>query len=137
MKIKKNELNNIHFLLVGLTLKGTVSRARTKLDKQIIDALNEVGKEEKELAEDNDGSVDENGTIVFSKTEEGAQNAINFKKEHTELLAEKVIFNETIEGHYDRLKSVLNEYEGEFSGNDAQAYDTLLDSLEEAEKAEG
>lgn len=136
MKIKKNELNNVHFLLVGLTLKGTVSRSRTKLDKQIIDALNEVGKEEKELAEDNDGSVVD-GKIIFPKTEDGAQNAANFKKEHTELLAEKVIFNETIEGHYDRLKSVLNEYEGEFSGNDAQAYDTLLDALEEAEKAEG
>ena len=131
MKIIKNQLNNIHTFLSGATLKGASSRARTKLDKQITEALNEIGIDEKQLVIEHGGLVDEQGNIIFENTEQGQQEKMKSSLDRAELFKESLTLVETTEGYYDKLKNALQNYEYEIDGPNALGYDSLLDALEE------
>lgn len=139
ISLKKKSLRNIHILLEGLSLKGAVSRARTKLDQKVLDAFKEVGEEERALIEEHDGTILENGQVKFP-LDEGTKISSKkaaYEKADEELFEESVIIPEHTEGQFERLLNALNNYDQELSGNNASAYDTLLDALEALNLSEG
>lgn len=144
ISIKKDSLRNIHILLEGLSLKGAVSRARTKLDQKILDAFKEVGEEERALIKEYDGTILESGQVKFplDKNEDGSNGTISskklaYEKADKELFEESLIIQEHTEGQFERLLNALNSYDQELSGTSAQAYDSLLDALEALNLSEG
>lgn len=144
ISIKKNSLRNIHILLEGLSLKGAVSRARTKLDQKILDAFQEVGEEERALIKEYDGTILESGQVKFplDKNEDGSNGTVSskklaYEKADKELFEESVLIPEHTEGQFERLLNSLNDYDQELSGTNAQAYDSLLDALEALNLSEG
>lgn len=144
ISIKKNSLRDIHILLEGLSLKGAVSRARTKLDQKILESFQEVGEEERALIKEYDGAILESGQVKFpiDKNEDGSNGTISskkvaYEKADKELFEESVLIPEHTEGQFERLLNSLNDYDQELSGSNAQAYDTLLDALEALNLSEG
>lgn len=144
ISIKKSSLRDIHILLEGLSLKGAVSRARTKLDQKILDAFKEVGEEERALIKEYDGTILESGQVKFplDKNEDGSNGTISskklaYEKADKELFEESIIISEHTEGQFERLLNALNNYDQELSGTSAQAYDSLLDALEALNLSEG
>lgn len=133
ISLRKNDLGTIHIFLVSAELKGVASRARTKLDKLISDNLNDLISDEKELAKDHSGTIQDNGNVSFNSE---TSDRDDFDVEHKQLLDEKVSLIEHTEGYFEKLTTALNDLTKDLNGLDAQAYDTLLDALE-AEKAEG
>jgi len=140
MKIKKYNLMSVFQFLEKATLVGSASRARTKLNKQIGEAISELQEDETKLAKDMGGSVDENGHVDFileSNDDDEAQKEytqgkhIAFAKEQSELRQEEALFTEKTQGQFESLKNALYDYEEKLSGQDAVVYDILLDSLEE------
>lgn len=140
MEIKKSNLVNVFQFLNDVTLVGAASRARTKLNKDISEAINELQEEETTLAKETGGEVDENGHVDFKVDEDLSseelenakkEKAIEFSKAQLELRQEKVIFNETVKDQFNRLKNALYNYDKELSGAEANAYDMVLESLEE------
>lgn len=140
MEIKKSNLVNVFQFLNDATLVGAASRSRTKLNKDISEAINELQEEETTLAEEMGGEVDENGHVDFKVDEDLSseelenakkEKAIEFSKAQLELRQEKVIFNETVKDQFNRLKNALYNYDKELSGAEANVYDMVLDVLEE------
>lgn len=140
MEIKKSNLVNVFQFLNDVTLVGAASRARTKLNKDISEAINELQEEETTLAKEMGGEVDENGHVDFkvdeSFSDEELENAkkekaIEFSKAQLELRQEKVIFTETVKDQFNRLKNALYDYDKELNGAEANVYDMVLDVLEE------
>lgn len=127
MNIKKIDLVPFYGFLSGVSLVGAASRARTKLNKSILAAINELQDDEKALAEENNGTVDENGGVNFEKPED----KLAFVKAQAELRDEKVIINETVKEQFARLRNALEQYDKELKDNEAVFYDKLLDALEE------
>jgi len=130
IKLVKKSISGIESFLDSILINGASSRARTKLLKDIIEQMSEIEKEEIALAESFGGKVNK-GYISFDETDEGKSNKINFEKEHTELLNEKIKFEERSEGHFNKLKNSLLNYEEKLSGSQAEAFDNLLDAFEE------
>lgn len=139
ISLTKDSLKNIHILLEGLSLKGAVSRARTKLDQKIIEAFQEVGAEERALIEENDGQILETGGVQFpfDKETKTSPKKEAYEKAQKELFDEHVIIPEHTEGQYQRLFNALNSYDQDLSGTNAVAYDQLLDALEVLNLSEG
>ena len=140
MEIKKSNLVNVFQFLNDVTLVGAASRARTKLNKDISEAINELQEEETTLAKEMGGEVDENGHVDFKVDEDLSseelenakkEKAIEFSKAQLELRQEKVIFNETVKDQFNRLKNALYNYDKELSGSEANVYDMVLDVLED------
>lgn len=140
MEIKKSNLISVFQFLNDVTLVGAASRARTKLNKDISEAINELQEEETTLAKEMGGEVDENGHVDFkvdeSFSDEELENAkkekaIEFSKAQLELRQEKVIFTETVKDQFNRLKNALYDYDKELNGAEANVYDMVLDVLEE------
>lgn len=127
MNIKKIDLVPFYGFLSGVSLVGASSRARTKLNKSIMSAINELQEDEKSLAEENNGKVDENGNVSFDEPED----KLSFVKSQAELRDEKVIINETVKEQFSRLRNALEQYDKELKDDDAVIYDKLLDVLEE------
>lgn len=127
MNIKKIDLVPFYGFLLGVSLVGAASRARTKLNKSIMAAIEELQDDEKTLAEENNGTVDENGSVSFEKPED----KLAFVKAQTELRDEKVIINENVKEQFARLRNALEQYDKELKDNEAVFYDKLLDALEE------
>lgn len=141
MKLKlKNEMvvPSIEFLQ-GINLKGKASRARSKLVKLLMNSLKELQESEMELAKeygqtDDDGELakDDKGNPILKPESVG-----QYRTEHTNLISETAeIEGGTYTEHAADCKKFLESYDGEMSGKDAQAYDALLDALED-EESEG
>lgn len=65
MEIKKSNLISVFQFLNDVTLVGAASRARTKLNKEIGNAINELQSDEVALAEELGGRVNDEGRVVF------------------------------------------------------------------------
>jgi predicted outer membrane protein len=128
MNIKNNDLLKVYNFLNEASFVGAVSRARTKLMKSIGEAIGELQSDEISLAHENHGTLGANGAVEFDKNY--PEDRIAFNQAHEELLNEEAVFMETTRDQFSRLKSGLEQYEKELNGQDAQAYDTLLDALE-------
>lgn len=139
MEIKKSNLVNVFQFLNDVTLVGAASRARTKLNKEIGNAINELQSDEVALAEELGGRVNDEGRVVFVSEEDlnETEAAEYSKKKHAEftnaqsdLRQEEAIFNEATKDQFNRLKNALYDYDEKLSGQDATVYDILLDALE-------
>ena len=127
MNIKKYNLSAYYKFLVGLSLVGVKSRARTKLTKDMDGALTELSADEKTLAEEVEADVDETGLVTFKRPED----QIIFEKAQKELREEEVIFEEKTIDQLKKLNEALHQYDTELSGVDANTYDSKLDDLEQ------
>lgn len=126
---------SINFLQ-GIKLKGKQSRSRSKLVKLLTKSLKTLQEDENALLDqygerDDDGEFvkEENGNIKVTKKAE-------WQKEHRELLETIAeIEGGTYVNHIDDCKKILDDYDGELDGANAEAYDALLDAFEAAKKA--
>lgn len=120
----------------GLKLKAADSRARSKFVKLLTAAVEDLQESEsaliKEYAEcDSDGNpISEDGGETFKiKTGKVLK---EFTEQQSILVSEVAIINlNTYKTHVDRLTDILESYDGELSGHDAEVYDRLLDALDE------
>ena len=138
----KINLENLYLVpsinfLQSIKLKGAQSRSRSKLVKLLTKSLTTLQEDERKLVEEY-GRIDENGEPV--KDEQGnidiqpAKEA-EWLKEHSELLNEIAeIEGGTYVNHINDCKQILTDYDGELSGQEAEAYDALLDAFENSEK---
>lgn len=134
LKFKNNELVNVANFLVSIPLKSKASRARTALVQKLSLKNDEFRKFQKELLEkyaqkDDSGELiqDENGSYPWIKeTKAEAVEAL------TELNNEEVYIN--IEEYRPNMKLLilaLDNLDMELSGQEAVAYNLLMDQLEE------
>lgn len=120
-----------------IKLKGKDSRARTKLVNLLTQQVRELQESEQELI-DEYAKTDENGKP--EKAENGnvkidPNRAKEYLAEHSKLMLEQVeIEGGTYVNHIDDCKKILDDYDGELDGQNAQAYDALLDAFEAAKK---
>lgn len=120
-------------------LKGKDSRARTKLVNLLTNQVRELQESEQALI-DEYAKTDENGKQ--EKVENGnvkinPNRAKEYLAEHSKLMLEQVeIEGGTYVNHIDDCEKILNDYDGELEGANAQAYDDLLDAFEAAQKLE-
>lgn len=127
MIIKKNNLAPIYNFLNEIALSGSASRARTKLSKDIYSAIEEIQEDEAKLANENNGTIKDDGKISFDTPEGSA----SFLKAQGELREEGAIFSEKTAEQFKKLYDALDNYDEKLSGANAEAYDNLLSSLEE------
>lgn len=130
ISIEKRNLVQITRFLESLSLVGAVSRARTKLAKDLNESITEVGEQETELAREMGGVVSDQGNIKFPETDEGTIQQKQFRDEQVKLLSEKVVLAEYTEGYFEKLQTALENYDQALSEQEAVIYDTLLDALE-------
>src|SRR5699024_4250934 len=95
----------------SLELTGRFSRARQKLNKAVVDKLNEFSNDFMELEYDLSGDE-----LTKAKLELASEVAIVDVSEY--------------EGIMNRLYAALIDYDKELSGEDADSYDLILDELE-------
>lgn len=134
LKFKNNELVNVANFLVSIPLKTKASRARTSLVNKLSLKNEEYRKFQKDLLEkyaqkDESGELiqDENGSYPWVKeTKDEAVEAL------TELNNEEVYINiEEYRPNMKMLSLALDDLDIELSGQEAAAYDLLMDQLEE------
>ncbi|PND41297.1 hypothetical protein B0W51_06205 [Leuconostoc mesenteroides] len=126
ISVKKGQLVPFYNFLNELSLVGASSRARTKLNKSILEFTKELNSDEEKMVEEFKGTVGDNGIVTFDNQEVKR----DFVKEQSELRNEKIIISESIEGQFDRIKNALENYEKELNGPEAEIYNDLLDILE-------
>ena len=129
MNIKKQDLIKVYKFLNGASLVGAVSRARTKLNKSIAEAFQEMQSDESDLVKEYGGEILQGGTVKFDN--ERQDDKLAFNKAMLELHEESAVFAETTQDQFNRLKTALESYDKELSNQDAEAYDILLSALEE------
>lgn len=127
--LKNNELLPAIDFLKNMPIKGKDSRHRTKLVKQLEVAVESLVEAEKELFSEFN-LFDENNELLAPEKQD-KEDVIKFKEEQKVLYEEEVV----IEGgvfakNFDEMPRILNEYEGELSGGQADIYDKLLDEME-------
>lgn len=137
IEIENQYLSSAYNFLYGLSLKGKLSRGRSKFLKLIFKKVKEFEEDQKEILH-RYSDKDENGEA--KKTEDGRfdineENNILANKELNELMNEKVAieYGEYV-NNIQPLEEFLNEYDGELSGQDAAAFDAILDAFENKEE---
>ncbi len=129
MNIKKQDLIKVYNFLNGASLVGAVSRSRTKLNKSIAEAFQEMQSDESDLVKEYGGEILQGGAVKFDN--ERQDDKLAFNKAMLELHEESAVFAETTQDQFNRLKTALESYDKELSNQDAEAYDILLSALEE------
>ncbi|MEX3505476.1 DUF1617 family protein [Corynebacterium sp. LK2510] len=127
-------------LLTGMPLRAAQSRARSKLLTLIKGALARFGEDEYELvseyaARDDNGNpvVDSDGTFQLANPSQAAE----FMTARTRLLESLAeVSGPTYDGHLADLQTLLDGYDGELSGQTAEAYDVLYDAITTANQKE-
>ena len=134
LKFKNNELVNVANFLVSIPLKSKASRARTALVQKLSLKNEELQKFRDELLQkyaqkDDSGELiqDENGVYPWIKeTEDEARETL------IELHNEEVYINiEEYRPNMKLLSLALEDLDVALSGQEAVAYDLLMDQLEE------
>lgn len=111
LKFSNLKLKAISDFLYSLELTGRFSRARQKLNKAVVEKLNEFSNDFMELEYDLSGDE-----LTKAKLELASEVAIVDVSEY--------------EGIMNRLYAALIDYDKELSGEDADSYDLILDELE-------
>lgn len=131
--LKNNELMPTISFLQNISLKGKDSRHRTKFVKQLQIAFDALVEAEKDLMNDF-GLLDENKELLPG-AEQDKTSVKFFQSEQKILFEEEVIIEGgTFAKNFDEIPRILNEYEGELSGEQADIYDKLLDQMEEQQE---
>ena len=127
---------SINFLQ-SIKLKGKESRSRSKLVKLLTESLAELQEDEQQLLNEY-GVTNADGDLV-----KNAQGNIEIQpgrdqewnKAHRELMEEVAeVEGGTYVNHINDCHDILDGYDGELSGQEAEAYDALLDAFENSEK---
>lgn len=120
-------------LLTGMPLRAAQSRARSKLLTLVRDALGRFGEDEYALvaeyaARDDNGAplLDSDGTFRLANPSQAGE----FMTARTRLLESLAeVSGPTYDTHLADLHTLLDGYEGELSGQAAEAYDVLYDAI--------
>ena len=121
MKIKNGQISTIINFLNGMKLKGRQSLGRTKLKEKLAEKNEEVTADQVEIIDEFEGWSDkEKGQFVNTNKE--MNEAIN-----TLLLQEsEVEYNSPFKKDF---AEVLENYDGDLSGTDADVYAVLYEQL--------
>lgn len=136
--VANQQLQPVADLLASMPLKATQSRARSKLLTLVRDALGRFGEDEYALvaeyaARDDHGNpvLDADGTFRLANPAQ----ATEFMTARTRLLESLAeVSGPTYDTHLADLKALLDSYDGELSGQTAEAYDVLYDAITAGEK---
>lgn len=129
MHVKNHDLAIIGNFLVKLALPANVSRARTKLVKEIEQQLAEYNQERQTIFREHDGRLnEETGNIEFLD-DEAQKTAVN---ELNSLANETALIQPKYAEQLDTLKAYFNDWNEKISGEDAIAFDVFFDALNEA-----
>lgn len=120
-------------LLTGMPLRAAQSRARSKLLTLVKQALARFGEDEYELVaeyaarDDNCAPLlDSDGTFRLANPAQAGE----FMTARTRLLESLAeVSGPTYDTHLADLHTLLDSYEGELSGQAAEAYDVLYDAI--------
>ena len=120
-------------LLTEMPLRAAQSRARSKLLTLVTQALARFGEDEYELvaeyaARDDNGAplLDSDGTFRLANPAQAGE----FMAARTRLLESLAeVSGPTYDTHLADLKAMLVGYDGELSGETAEAYDVLYDAI--------
>lgn len=124
--------------------KGKNARAIVKLKKLLIEKVQELIEDERSLVEEFGARDSEGGLIPVDKENPDGDKVIQTKRkeeywaERQALLEQEVeIVGGTYSHHIDDVQNLLEIYDGEMNGNNAVAYDALLDAFEKVQKEKG
>jgi hypothetical protein len=136
IKIQNMYISPAINLLQGMKLKGKNSRARSKFVKKLSGALKELQESQHDLLVEY-SELDANGEPIIEnekyKLKKGQKG--EYTKEFETLSREEAeIEGGTYTGHLADCQKILDAYDEELSGQDAEVYDVLLDALEEGTK---
>lgn len=136
MKLKNWMLKPMTEMIGNLTLKGKVSRHRTKFVNTLIELEKEKEEDRIELLreyamkdENGDMVVDENNNVKFNSEED----VLEYQKDYQELMNEEPLINISEETKEVVTKLMLDG-DFEVGGNNAQAYDSICEMLEGEEE---
>lgn len=133
IKIANHHLQPIAELLAGMPLKTAQSRARSKLLTLVREAIARFGEDEYDLVTQF-ATLDDQGRPVFGNDGTFAladpDKASEFLEARQALLASIAeVSGPTYESHEADIRQLLDGYEGELSGEAAEAYDVLYDAI--------
>lgn len=133
IKIANHHLQPIAELLAGMPLKAAQSRARSKLLTLVKEAIARFGEDEYDLVTQF-ATLDDQGRPVFGNDGTFAlddpDKASEFLEARQALLASIAeVSGPTYDGHDNDVKTLLDGYDGELSGETAEAYDVLYDAI--------
>ena len=133
IKIANQHLQPVAELLAGMPLKAAQSRARSKLLTLVKEAIARFGEDEYDLVTQF-ATLDDQGRPVFG--EDGTFVLANPETASEFLDARQALFaaiaevsGPTYDGHDKDVKTLLDGYDGELSGEAAEAYDVLYDAI--------
>lgn len=133
IKIANQHLQPVAELLAGMPLKAAQSRARSKLLTLVKEAIARFGEDEYDLVTEF-ATLDDQGRPVFA--DDGTfvladpDKASEFLEARQALLASIAeVSGPTYDGHDNDVKTLLDGYDGELSGETAEAYDVLYDAI--------
>lgn len=131
--LANHHLQPIADLLENMPLKAAQSRARSKLLTLVKEAIARFGEDEYDLVT-HYATLDDHGRPVFA--DDGTfmladpDKASEFLDARQNLLASVAeVSGPTYDGHDKDVKAFLDGYEGELSGEAAEAYDVLYDAI--------
>lgn len=138
MKIKNSEVQHLGQLLFDLSLKGKMSRMRTRFVNILDLHLKEVIAAEQKMLVDQYAKKDEDGNFVVSKEREGdivlkEETVREYHQEFDTLMSEYMYIDE-LEANKNMLLSVseiMLEGDFEVSGEVAEMYDKWCEMFEE------
>lgn len=144
LKLKNNSIVKIYRFLDSISLKGQASRGRTKLQKRLQEKEKEY-IEEKETIQKQYIELDADGEFVV--LEDGVssplKNGLSIKEKELFLEKIKELDNDTFEisfveysEKYEELFKELYCLDKELVGEEAEAYDVLMESYEQNEMEE-
>ena len=133
IKIANQHLQPVAELLAGMPLKAAQSRARSKLLTLVKEAIARFGEDEYDLVTqfatlDDQGRpvCADDGTFVLANPEKASE----FLEARQALLASIAeVSGPTYESHEADILQLLDGYDGELSGEAAEAYDVLYDAI--------
>ncbi|CAK1222763.1 hypothetical protein [Fructobacillus fructosus] len=128
IKIKNSKLQSIANFLKDAKLAGKVSRYRSKLLADIEAKMMELAKDEQNIVKESGATINDKGNITDFPDDDSR---LLLQKELTDIRFEQSIFNEKIVGQFSALYIAMCEYSEPLAGQDAQAYDDLMEVLEE------
>ncbi|GAP01911.1 hypothetical protein FFRU_160050 [Fructobacillus fructosus] len=128
IKIKNSKLQSIANFLKDAKLAGKVSRYRSKLLADIEAKMMELAKDEQNIVKESGATINDEGNITDFPDDDSR---LFLQKELTDIRFEQSIFNEKIVGQFFALYIAMCEYSEPLAGKDAQAYDDLMEVLEE------
>lgn len=130
--LRNSELVPATNFLQGMALKASDSRHRSKLVKRLVEAVNSLQESEKQLLEAY-GKKDEQGNLIETEGRYDLipEKAKEYQSEHKILLDEEVVIESGLFAkNFEEVPRILQKFDGELSGKDAEIYDRLLDEFE-------